>query len=168
MRVTCFSCHQPKKKKRQLKSLVKAKNCVTHGPNMKLRCDSIMSNKWKRESVWHWHLEHSPSISINLIIWFTFVFLHICLYNWFSSKWDLQNCNIEKKLLEVMEFQLNSFKSWKMTLWKCCTQYARKFGKLSSGHRTEKGQFSFQSQRKAMPKNAQTTAQLQSSHTLVK
>ena len=35
-------------------------------------------------------------------------------------------------------------------------------------HRTEKGQFSFQSQRKAMPKNAQTTAQLHSSHTLVK
>ena len=40
-------------------------------------------------------------------------------------------------------------------LWKCCTQYASKFGKLSSGHRTGKGQFSFQSQRKAMPKNAQ-------------
>ena len=40
--------------------------------------------------------------------------------------------------------------------------------KLSSGHRTGKGQFSFQSQRKAMPKNAQTTAQLHSSHTLVK
>ena len=31
-----------------------------------------------------------------------------------------------------------------------------------------KGQFSFQSQRKAMPKNAQTTTQLHSSHTLVK
>ena len=31
-----------------------------------------------------------------------------------------------------------------------------------------KSQFSFQSQRKAMPKNTQTTAQLQSSHTLVK
>ena len=31
-----------------------------------------------------------------------------------------------------------------------------------------KGQFSFQSQRKAMPKNAQSTAQLHSSHTLVK
>ena len=31
-----------------------------------------------------------------------------------------------------------------------------------------KGQFSFQSQRKAMPKNAQTPAQLHSSHTLVK
>ena len=31
-----------------------------------------------------------------------------------------------------------------------------------------KGQFSFQSQNKAMPKNAQTTAQLHSSHTLAK
>ena len=30
---------------------------------------------------------------------------------------------------------------------------------LSSGHRTGKGQFSFQSPRKAMPKNAQTVAQ---------
>ena len=53
-------------------------------------------------------------------------------------------------------------------VWKCWTQYASKSGKLSSGHRTGKGQFSFQSQRKAMPKNAQTTAQLHSSHTLVK
>ena len=50
----------------------------------------------------------------------------------------------------------------------CCTQYASKIGKLSSGHRTGKGQFSFQSQRKAIQKNAQTTAQLHSSHTLVK
>ena len=31
---------------------------------------------------------------------------------------------------------------------------------LSSGHRTGKDEFSFQSQRKAMPKNVQTTAQL--------
>ena len=53
-------------------------------------------------------------------------------------------------------------------LLKCCTQYARKSGKLSRGHRTGKGQFSFQSQRKAMPKNAQTTAKLHSSHTPVK
>ena len=51
---------------------------------------------------------------------------------------------------------------------KCCTQYASKLGKLSSGHRTGKDQFSFQSPRKAMPKNAQTTSQLHSSHTLVK
>ena len=67
-----------------------------------------------------------------------------------------------------MEFQLSYFKSWKMMLWKCCTQDANKFGNLSSGHRTGKAQFSFQSQRKAMPKNAQTTTQLYSSHMLVK
>ena len=66
-----------------------------------------------------------------------------------------------------MEFQLSYFKSWKMMVWKCYTQYASKFGKLSNGHRTGKGQFSFQSQRKAMPKNAQTTTQLHSSHMLV-
>ena len=48
------------------------------------------------------------------------------------------------------------------------TQYASKSGKLSSGHRTAKGQFSFQSQRKARSKNAQTTMQLHSSHTLAK
>ena len=45
--------------------------------------------------------------------------------------------------------------------------YVSKFGKLSSGHRTGKGPFSFQSQRKVMPKNAQTTAQLYSSRLLV-
>ena len=37
--------------------------------------------------------------------------------------------------------------------------------KISSGHRTGKGQFSFQSQRKTVPKNVQTTAQ---SHMLAK
>ena len=49
-------------------------------------------------------------------------------------------------------------------LWKCYTQYASKPGKLSSGHKTGKDQFSFQSQRKAMPKNTQATSQLCSSH----
>ena len=38
-------------------------------------------------------------------------------------------------------------------LLKCCTQYASKLGKLSSSHRTANVQFSFQFQRKAMPKN---------------
>ena len=51
---------------------------------------------------------------------------------------------------------------------KCYTQYASKFGKLSSGHKTGKCQFSFQSQRKAMPKNVQTTTQLHSFHMLAK
>ena len=48
----------------------------------------------------------------------------------------------------------------------CCTRYASKFEKLSSGHRTGKGQFLFQSQRKAMPKNGQTAAQVRSSYTV--
>ena len=38
----------------------------------------------------------------------------------------------------------------------------------NSSHRTRKGQFSSQSQRKAIPKNVQTTAQLHSSHMLAK
>ena len=84
-----------------------------------------------------------------------------------KAKWALGSITTNK-VVEVMEFQLSYFKSWKMILWKCCTQYASKFGKLSSGHRTGKGQFSFQSPKRAMPKNAQTTAQLRSSHMLVK
>ena len=51
---------------------------------------------------------------------------------------------------------------------KVCTQYASKFGKLSSGHRIGKGQFSFQPQRKAKPKNVQMIVQLHSSHILAK
>ena len=43
---------------------------------------------------------------------------------------------------------------------KCCPQYARKFGKLSSGHRTGKDQFSSQSPQKAMTKNVQIIIQL--------
>ena len=37
-------------------------------------------------------------------------------------------------------------------LWKCYIEYANTFGKLSSGHRTGKSQFSFQSQRKGNAK----------------
>ena len=51
---------------------------------------------------------------------------------------------------------------------KCFTQYASKFGKLSSGHNSGNSQFSFQSQRKAIPKNVQTTIQLHPFHTLAK
>ena len=58
------------------------------------------------------------------------------------------------------------FQILKDMLFKCCSQYVRKFGKLSSDHRTGKGQFSLQSQRKAMTKNVQTITQLHSSHTL--
>ena len=53
-----------------------------------------------------------------------------------------------------------------MLLLKCCTRYVSKFGKLTSGHKTGKGQFSFQSPKPAVPKNAQTTVQLLSFHML--
>ena len=65
-----------------------------------------------------------------------------------------------------MEFQLSYFKSSKMILSRCCTQYARKFGNFSNVHRTGKGQFSLQSQRKAIPKNAQSMVQFSSVQSL--
>ena len=40
--------------------------------------------------------------------------------------------------------------------------------KLSSGHKSGKGEFPFQSPRKANPKNIYSIAQLHSSHTLAK
>ena len=57
-----------------------------------------------------------------------------------QTSWNVKSsgpwkASLQTKLVEVMEFQLSYFKSWKMMLWKCCTRYASKFGKLSSGHR---------------------------------
>ena len=51
---------------------------------------------------------------------------------------------------------------------KCCTQCVSKFGKLSSGHRTGKGQFSFQLPKRTVLKNVKNTGQLYSSHMLAK
>ena len=53
-------------------------------------------------------------------------------------------------------------------LLECCTQCVSKFGKLSSGHRTGKGQFSFQLPQRTVLKNVKNTGQLYSSHTLAK
>ena len=82
-------------------------------------------------------------------------------------KWALESINTNKASggdgIPVELFQI-----LKDDAVKVLYSYASKYGKLISGHRTGKGQFSFQSQRKAMPKNAQTTAQLHSSHTVVK
>ena len=82
-------------------------------------------------------------------------------------KWALGSI-ITNKASGSVEIPVELFQILKDDAVKGCTQYASTFGKLSSGHRTGKGQLSFQSQRKAMPKNAQTTAQLHSSHMLVK
>ena len=53
-------------------------------------------------------------------------------------------------------------------LLKCYTECVSKFGTLSSGHRTGKSQFSFQSQRRGMPKNVQNTIELNLFHMLLR
>ena len=45
---------------------------------------------------------------------------------------------------------------------------SQKFGKLSRGHSTGKGQFSFQSQRRVMPENVQAATQLHSFYMLAR
>ena len=77
-------------------------------------------------------------------------------------KWALGNIIINKASGDD-GIPVELFQILKDDVVKVLHSYARKFGKHSSGHRTGKGQFSFQSQREAMPKNAQTTAQLHSS-----
>ena len=80
-------------------------------------------------------------------------------------KWDLGSITANKASggggIPVELFQILKDDAVNVLLSVC-----QQIGKLSSGHRSGKGQFSFQSQRKALPKNAQTTAQLHSSHTL--
>ena len=71
-------------------------------------------------------------------------------------KWTLGSITMNKSS-GVDGIPVELFQILKDDVAKCCTQYDSKFGKLSSGHRTGKGQFSSQSQRKAMPKNVQTT-----------
>ena len=105
------------------------------------------------------HPLSSPSPAFNLS-------QHQGLFQWVSSL---------HQVVKVLEFQLQhqSFQ-WifrtenPMNSMKSCTQYASKIRKLSSGHRTGKGQFLLQSQRRAVTKNVQTTIQLCSFHMLAK
>ena len=84
-----------------------------------------------------------------------------------EGKWALESITMNKASggdeIPVELFQILKDGAVKV-LYSICQQ----IWKTHHGHRTGKGQFSFQSQRKAMPKNAQTTTQLHSSHTLVK
>ena len=80
-----------------------------------------------------------------------------------KMKWALGSITTNKASggdgIPVELFQILKYDAVKL-LHSICQQ----FGKLSSGHRTGKDQFSFQSQREATPKNAQTTALLLLSH----
>ena len=81
-------------------------------------------------------------------------------------RWALENITMSKasggdgipvELFQILEDAVK-------VLHSICQQICR----TQQWHRTGKGHFSFQSQRKPMPKNAQITAQLHSSHMLVK
>ena len=82
-------------------------------------------------------------------------------------KWALESITTKKASggdgIPVELFQILKNDAVKVLPSRC-----QQFGKLSSGHRIGKGQLSFKFLRKAMRKNAQTTAQLHSSHMLVK
>ena len=82
-------------------------------------------------------------------------------------KWALGSITMDKAS-GGDEIPVELFQFLKDDVVKVLHSNASTFGKLSSGHRTGKGQFSFQSQRKAMARNAQSTTQLHSSHTLAK
>ena len=82
-------------------------------------------------------------------------------------KWALESITTNKAS-EGDRVPVVLFQTLKDDAVKALHSICQQIWKLSSGHRTGKGQFSFQFHRRAMPKNAQTTAQLQSSHILVK
>ena len=73
-------------------------------------------------------------------------------------KWTLESITMNKASggdgISVEPFQI-----LKDDAVKVLTQYASKSGILNSGHRTGKGQFSFQSQRNAMPKNVHVVSE---------
>ena len=81
-------------------------------------------------------------------------------------KWTLESITTNEASgsdgIPVELFQILKDDAVKVLHSKC-----QQIGKTQQWPQDWKGQFSFQSQRKAMPKNAQTTAQLHSSHTLV-
>ena len=72
--------------------------------------ETSLSLEWSSGFL-HFLLFHSEFGKKEFMIWAT------------VSSWSCF-CSLQTKLVEVMEFQLSYFKSWKVMLWKCCTQYA--------------------------------------------
>ena len=82
-------------------------------------------------------------------------------------KWALESITTNKAS-GCNEIPVELFQILKDDAVKVLHSICQQIWKIQLGYRTGKGQFSFQSQRKAMPENIQTITQLQSSHTLVK
>ena len=72
------------------------------------------------------------------------------------------------ELFRILKDDAKKKKKLKDDAVKVLHSICQQIWKIQGGHRTGKGWFSFQSLRKAVPKNAQTTTQLHLSHTLVK
>ena len=70
----------------------------------------------------------------------------------YEIKWALGNIT-RNKASGGDGIPVELFQILKNDAMKVSTQYAHKFGELRSGTRTGKGQFSFESQRRAAPKN---------------
>ena len=75
-------------------------------------------------------------------------------------KWTLQSITMNKAS-GGDGIPVELFQTLKDDAVKVLHSYASIFGILSSGHKTGKGQFSFQSQRKVVPKTVQTISQFQ-------
>ena len=82
-------------------------------------------------------------------------------------KWALESITMNKAI-RGDGIPPEPFKILKDDAVKVLHSICQQIGKLSSGHRTGKGQFSFQCQRRAMPKKVQATAQLLSFHMLAR
>ena len=81
---------------------------------------------------------------------------------------DILECEVKWALERITTNKASGGDGIPLKLFQIVEDDAVHVLKLISDHRTGKGQFSFQSQRKEMSKNAHTMAQLHSSHTLVK
>jgi len=82
-------------------------------------------------------------------------------------KWAFRNITMNKTS-GGDEIPVELFEILKDDAVKVLHSICQQIGKTQQWPQDWKGQFSFQSLRKAMPKNVQTTAQSHSSHTLVK
>ena len=72
------------------------------------------------------------------------------------------------KLVDALELQQNYSNPYRRMPSRFCIHYVNKSGRPSSGHRTGKGQSSFQFLRRVVPNNILTIRQLHSSHILVR
>ena len=84
---------------------------------------------------------------------------------------DILECEVEGALGSITTNKASGgdgFPVEQFQILKVLHSICQQIWKTQHCNRTGKGQFSFQSQRKAMPKNAQTATQLHSFHTLGK